>query len=580
MFDLSEKKQNVLLADGNLLVMGGPGSGKTTIALLKAKYIINQNILKKEQKILFLSFARATISRVEQHAKNVLKECDTSALEITTYHSFIWNILKGHSKLLTPHKIRLLPPHEASTRLSGVTNGAEREAEKDRLFMDEGLLHFDIFAKNCAELLSRSKALSRIISSAYPIIILDEFQDTNEDEWALISHLGTNSTLIALADPEQRIYDFRGADPARIGQFISAYSPTTFDFGTENNRSNGTDIVEFGNDLLAGRNKGKEYKNVKVVPYTPRKENGQLLSIKTHILNRLKQVGADSDWSLAVLVPSNSLMITISAFLSKRHNLAGGKVIPAIPHEVSVEPAGPAIAATVIAKLLELSSRGECNLEDFVMGLCEHILGRRGDRVDKPIPKTDQDLVKALTDYVSIGDLQNVIRGKARQLIINECKQLVVACDALKLTGDVAADWLQVRESLVDCTSGCLKKLYEDAMFIKLLHKGSILNNSLGQIWRANGNYSGAMEAVRNALTQEHFATSAKTWRGVNVMTIHKAKGKEFDEVIVYEGSFGGQRLVFKNDLDRAKLSLRVAVTRAKNHVFILTPEKEPCSLL
>ena len=45
----------------------------------------------------------------------------------------------------------------------------------------------------------------------YPVIILDEFQDTSADEWQLIQLLGTNSELIALADPEQRIYDFRGA---------------------------------------------------------------------------------------------------------------------------------------------------------------------------------------------------------------------------------------------------------------------------------------------------------------------------------------------------------------------------------
>ena len=78
----------------------------------------------------------------------------------------------------------------------------------------------------------------------YPVIILDEFQDTNPDEWLLIRTLGAHSTLIALADPDQRIYDFRGADPQRIPSFIEEYKPAVFDFGTENNRSNGTDIVD------------------------------------------------------------------------------------------------------------------------------------------------------------------------------------------------------------------------------------------------------------------------------------------------------------------------------------------------
>src|SRR4029077_6241035 len=95
-----------------------------------------------------------------------------------------------------------------------------------------------------AELFSRSRPLREIFSDAFPTIILDEFQDTNEDEWKLIKLLGERSRLIALADPEQRIYEFRGADPRRIGEFAAGLSPTTFDFGTENHRSSGTDIIQ------------------------------------------------------------------------------------------------------------------------------------------------------------------------------------------------------------------------------------------------------------------------------------------------------------------------------------------------
>jgi DNA helicase-2/ATP-dependent DNA helicase PcrA len=36
-------------------------------------------------------------------------------------------------------------------------------------------------------------------------------------------------------------------------------------------------------------------------------------------------------------------------------------------------------------------------------------------------------------------------------------------------------------------------------------------------------------------LLQEHFVAAQKEWRGLHVMTIHKAKGKEFDEVVIYE---------------------------------------------
>ena len=50
----------------------------------------------------------------------------------------------------------------------------------------------------------------------YPVIILDEFQDTNAEQWCDVQALGQFSTLLALADPEQRIYDFIGAEPEEL----------------------------------------------------------------------------------------------------------------------------------------------------------------------------------------------------------------------------------------------------------------------------------------------------------------------------------------------------------------------------
>ena len=186
MFQLKDdsKRITILSATGNLLVMGGPGSGKTTIALFKAKELVEGGNLKEAQKILFLSFARATISRVEEQAGNLIPSDIKKSIEINTYHGFIWNILKRHGYLINNRAIALLPPHEAAVRFSGI--------EKDKLpailvstFEDEGLVHFDMFARLCNRLLSKGNALRKIISDVYPVIILDEFQDTNSDEWDL-----------------------------------------------------------------------------------------------------------------------------------------------------------------------------------------------------------------------------------------------------------------------------------------------------------------------------------------------------------------------------------------------------------
>lgn len=119
-----------------------------------------------------------------------------------------------------------------------------------------------------------------------------------------------------------------------------------------------------------------------------------------------------------------------------------------------------------------------------------------------------------------------------------------------------------------------------DAKYIRLLQRGTQRHSSLDEIWRKFHTYQGAVSVVSEALTQEHFAMSNKAWSGVNVMTIHKAKGKEFDEVIIYEGLYQSRIVSRPDRIDQARLNLRVAATRAKMHTLILTPEDNPCPLL
>lgn len=559
-FKICETREKILSSTGTILVEGGPGSGKTTIALLKAKREVDTKSLKLYQKVLFLSFARATITRIEEQAKSLLSKEAKHSIEINTYHGFCWSIIKTYGYLLYPHKhFQLITPPNLAAFLADVPEEKRKEKKRSMLHQN-GLLCFDLFAESVFEIFNRSDKILRLITNAYPVIIVDEFQDTDKFEWQIIKLLGKYSRIIALADIEQRIYDFRGASIARIHEFSKYFNPDKIDLGKENNRSNGTDIVAFGNDLLAGSNIGKKYNSVSIIKYRHYKGIQSRVSLKSTILSslgRLKKNSNQNDWSIGILVKTKSDTFLVSQYLNNER----------INHEVIVDPSGPALSALVISCLLESF---ECNIDKFIEKIINHIRGRKGDH---PSLK-DLVLAKFLEAYLD----NRIVRGSKRTRLIEDISDIVYKRSLLMLDGIPESDWLKIRKLFQDSESECLKNIYEDARYLNLLRKGAVLSQGLSSIWRNHGNYQGAESLVKEALTQEHFSMSSRVFRGIVLMNIHKSKGKEFDEVIIWEEY--KKPIVNPNDLAGSRRLLRVGVTRARSFATILTPILEPCILL
>lgn len=568
---LCDIRKELLKTQGHLLVQGGPGSGKTTISIIKAQYELQEGNLKESQKIMFLSFARATISRVEEHAKSILEKKIQNGIEVNTYHGFTWSIIKTYGYLLTGRRnYQILTPPLEATKLAHL-EGDAKSAELKRLFFEEGLLAFDMFAPITAELLQRSERIASFISDCFPIIIVDEFQDTNIDEWNIIKTLGKKSTIIALADSEQRIYEFRGADPERIKQFEEDFSPTEFHFQGQNNRSEGTDIVQFGNDLLRGSLRGNGYKDVEISFY-----NGFLkppfIEVKyaaLHAIQRLNKDNLNGDWSIAILVRTRVLTLQVSQALSVQASKAGP-----LQHEILVDPTGPPLSAVLIANLLDETENDNTRIKIILQDLVNYLRGRNGGSPNK----ANLELASALEKYIHSGK----VTGSKRQHVIQTALDIASKRKTLVLSGDPLVDWVEVRDLINSSNNEFWRLLGEDAKYIRLLNKGKLLREELSSLWRQFGCYKGAGSLVNRALEREYFEAPRLKWQGLFVMTLHKSKGKEFDEVIIVDGNYNSRLFSNPMDTDETRKSsylLRVGVTRAKKRVTILTSSQKPCHL-
>jgi DNA helicase-2/ATP-dependent DNA helicase PcrA len=164
---------------------------------------------------------------------------------------------------------------------------------------------------------------------------------------------------------------------------------------------------------------------------------------------------------------------------------------------------------------------------------------------------------------------------------------------ALILDGLPDGDWRAMRGLLEKGACKRLGQLALEVRNIRLLERGAKLRVDLSQNWRDKGAYKNALEITRQAFVQEHFATGGKPETGVVVMNMHKAKGKQFDEVIIFEGwpRFAGRKIVANADRivrsnskaeinDQARQNFRVSVTRGREQTTILTPKNDPCILL
>lgn len=329
--DQKEVMDRILEQRLSVLAVAGPGAGKSLVALEVAQAVVARQDPRLVRNVLFLSFSNATIHRLARSA-GVHFRRTAKSLQFRTYHSYAADFLSSYGRFVgLPPLIRVIDLLEQRLRLFRAGSAAmiDSTAVFEDLAVKAGLLSFDLLIPRAIDILSASSRLRAIIQRQYPLIVVDEFQDTSEEQWQLLRLIGESAQVLALADPNQIIYSSFGAITSRLEQFETWKKVKRYDFSAENLRCSSSKILTFASSLL------------NATPFPKTNHENELhfvcLSYRNQLVEYLAQVVPDfakdgETATLGILVPSNRHCEELGGELRRR---AKGAKLSTLPQLVA-----------------------------------------------------------------------------------------------------------------------------------------------------------------------------------------------------------------------------------------------------
>ncbi len=303
---LNEGQRRVVEFDVNdrhMLVLAPPGSGKTLTITHRIARLLTSRLAEPEN-ILALTFTERAagelvtrLSMMSLHgvtARTFHGYCSLILRRYRTEAGFaeafsVWNadqqeryqlesieslglgyLTRGQvsriRRAISQYRCEPLSLEEAASRSQLSIPQFERLMENYRdVQRDQNAIDFDDLIVHTAELLWSDRDVATAVHDRWGFVFVDEFQDVSPDQMRLLNsiapHQKPSRQVVVVADENQSIYAFRGADPnAMLGSYRSLYRPVTF-YLEENRRSVAT-IVRCARALMAASSEGAEERSV------------------------------------------------------------------------------------------------------------------------------------------------------------------------------------------------------------------------------------------------------------------------------------------------------------------------------
>ena len=592
-----------------MLVLAGPGSGKTFVVTQRIKYLIEQYHVKPDG-ILVITFTKAAAAEMQDRFAR-LNEGKLYPVHFGTFHSVFFQILRHTYRFTAQNIIRERDKYRFLTQIIGempeeirgqaqiddniellqnllseisavknngitpqeIQSTTVSQAEFEYIFQRYKqemnrcrLIDFDDMVLLCRNLLVERPDTLKLWQERFQYILVDEFQDICSLQYEVVRMLAKpQDNLFIVGDDDQSIYGFRGSKPEIMMNFTKDYPEAQQVLLNVNYRSK-QGIVDTAGKLIA-HNKVRFAKEVKaqneqtdgVNIYSFSSKLKQAENIGLLIKQYMEQPGAKYS-DIAILYRTNNHTVYTADKLMKE----------GIPFYMKEKPKNiydSPIAKDIIA-YLNYALYENC-LEDFlrimnrpVRYIKKSTVPRQAFRMEALI-QNNKSTEYVVQNIVDLYDALRFIKGLNPFSAVNFIRKGIGYEAFLKKqaleNGRDAAKEIEMLEELMQ-----LAKDFE----------------TIPEWLEHIQNY----DTIMREITQQENGLKSAGTDAVSMVTMHSAKGLEWKVVIlpdVNEGVVPHKKAVTDNELEEERRMFYVAMTRAKESLFLFyIQEKEAGNLL
>lgn len=584
-----EQLDAVKTTDGPLLVLAGAGSGKTKVLTTRIAYLIESGV--EPYNILAITFTNKAAKEMKERVFKLVGE--VKDIQISTFHSFGLYIIKRHYNLLGYERnFTILDgddslvlvknivkemglntddynPKAIRNKISGAKNELvyPEEYEKyagtdfeeivckvykkyEERLKNNNSVDFDDLLILPIKLFSVYKDILKMYQERFKYILVDEYQDTNRVQYILVNMLAARyKNICVVGDNDQAIYSWRGSDYRNILNFEKDYPDLKSVMLEENYRSTGN-ILKAANEVIKN-NKIRKDKNL----WTKHEEGSKIRYHRasdekdeaSYVVKEIKNLLYDGvrREEIAVLYRTNAQSRNIEEAMLREN----------IPYKVigSFYFYNRKEIKDLISYLKLIYNKND----DISLVRIINVPKRGiGDKTISNLSDKSFKLNKCIYDVIETGKEQEFKK------IIEELKENSKDATLTELV-DLILDKTGIRKELET------EKTVDAEIRLSNLEEFK----SITRTYEENSDSPTLEEFLEEISLVADMNEHKNETNVVTLMTVHAAKGLEFDYVFVIgmeEGLFPHLNSMETEDLEEERRLCYVAITRAKKKLWLI----------